>query len=324
VDSVRDLARRFPDAHLVPTTVARVPALDMLAGARLHVALESLQVTGSFKVRGALAALAHARDTHGDSVRVVAASAGNHGAGVAYAAQILGVHAVVVTPSTAPAAKRSRITAYGAELLTTASPHYDDAEAKALALAGEQGMVFISPYDDPFVAAGNGGSLAFDIVRALGRAPDCVICPFGGGGLASGLAWGLEIAWREGGGRGDVPRVWGAQSEASPAMALSLERGRAVNRLESSGTLAEGLEGGISDAGFERARATTAGVMVVDEGAIAHAMRYAKQELGLVIEGSAATALVPVLTELPTAVRAERDAGDAVVVVVLTGRNVDS
>jgi threonine dehydratase len=112
--------------------------------------------------------------------------------------------------------------------------------------------------------------------------------------------------------------VWGVQSEASCAMAMSLERGSAVERLETGGgTLAEGLEGGISAEGFARARAAVGGVVVVTEAQIAHAMLHAYREMGLVLEGSAATALVPVLFGLPEEVRG----GD--VLVVLTGRNVD-
>ncbi len=322
-----DLGARFPAAALVPTTVVRARALDALADrrglARVWLALESLQVTGSFKVRGALVALAEALGKHGPRVRVLAASAGNHGAGVAYAARALGLHATVVMPAGAPRAKRARVLGYGAELVEIATPHYDDAEAHALDLARAAGTdaVFVSPYDDPFVAAGNGGSLGFEIARALGHTPDVVVCPFGGGGLASGLGWAID-ALGEPSARGEPRRVWGVQSEASPAMALSLAAGAAVTRLEADGeTLAEGLEGGISDAGFARARVAIAGVVVVPERAIALAMAFALRELGVVLEGSAATALVPVLEGLPEELVPAPHAKD--VVVVLTGRNVD-
>ena len=267
VTDVNDLPARFPEAKLLPTTVARVPKLDpsdssVAGGVRVWVALESLQVTGSFKVRGALVALAEARRAHGPDVHVVAASAGNHAAGVAYAARVLGVRATVVMPNGAPKAKRARVLAEGAEIVLVDSPHYDDAEAHALRLASESGRVFVSPYDDPFVAAGNGGSLGFEIANALGKAPDVVLCPFGGGGLASGLGWSLRSTHASAG--GSAPEIWGVQSEASPAMALSLSTGSAVTRLEAGGeTLAEGLEGGISRSGFARARAEVAGVLVV-------------------------------------------------------------
>jgi threonine dehydratase len=191
------------------------------------------------------------------------------------------------------------------------SDHYDDAEALAKELAITQGRVFLSPYDDDNVVLGNGTSLAFDIVEALGRVPERVLAPFGGGGLASGLAWGMAA---ESEGR----RVWGVQSEASCAMAMSLERGAAVERLETGGTtLAEGLEGGISVDGFARAREAVAGVVVVTEKGIAEAMAWGCDALGMELEGSAATAVVPLLEGLPESLRG----GD--VVAVLTGSNVD-
>jgi threonine dehydratase len=306
---VRHLGTRFPQARLREVPVVRAQEVDRLADpggdTRVWLALESMQVTGSFKVRGALMAL----DALRDRGRIVAASAGNHGAAVSYAASILRLAATLYVPRTIAAAKRERIERYGAQLVIAPSDHYDDAEAMAKEVAASRGTSFVSAYDDDLVVLGNGSSLGFEIVRALGRVPARILAPFGGGGLATGLAWAL-------GGEG---AVWGAQSEASCAMAMSLERGSAVERLETGGTtLAEGLEGGISASAFERARGVVAGVVVVSEVQIARAMVHAYKDLGLVIEGSAAAALAPVLEGLPGPVRG----GD--VVVVLTGRNVDA
>jgi threonine dehydratase len=317
--SVTHLGERFPEAQLRTPPLLRVPDLDRLADpegrVRVWLALESLQVTGSFKVRGALTALAAARERLGDRARVVAASAGNHGAGVAYAARALGLVSTIVMPRDAPEAKRARVLAYGAELVLSSSPHYDDAEAEGQALAARTGALFVSPYDDELVAAGNGGSLAFDIARTLGRAPELVLCPFGGGGLASGLSWAFDSLESVG-----PRRVWGVQSEASPAMALSLVKGAAVTRLEGdTETLAEGLEGGISTGGFARARRAVAGIIVVTEAEIASSMAFALRELGLVLEGSAATSLVPLLGGLPAEIPLAPGGSDCV--AVLTGRN---
>jgi threonine dehydratase len=145
--------------------------------------------------------------------------------------------------------------------------------------------------------------------------PDALLAPFGGGGLATGLAWALAHEEDR-----DAPprRVWGVQSEASPAMALSLQDDRACVELAGDPTLAEGLEGGISPEAFDRARAAIAGVLVVREARIGAAMVHAERDLGLVLEGSAAIALVPAMHGLPPALRG----GD--VVCVLTGRNVDA
>jgi len=239
---------------------------------------------------------------------VVAASAGNHGAGVAYAANVLSMEATVVVPTNAPEAKRSRITRYGARLVVSYTFGYDAAEREARALAKATGSPFVSPYDDLAVVAGNGASLGFEIEAALGHTPDVVIAPFGGGGLATGLACALPSA-----------RVFGAQSEASPAFALSIERGHAVESLDAAETLADGLEGGISQAAFERALSVVAGVIVVSEDAIATAMATAYRSLGVRIEGSAAAAVAPLFA--PDLMAQLRPSGD--VIVVLTGRNVD-
>jgi threonine dehydratase len=317
LEAVRDLAARFPEARLRKAAVVRATELDRRADpsgeTRVWLAIESLQVTGSFKVRGALVALAALPE----GVTAIAASAGNHGAGVAYAARVLGRHARIVVPDATPAVKREKISSYGAELVIAPSPHYDDAEqlAKALAEAQPERSHFVSPYDDLDVVAGNGASLGFEIVAALGGIPEVVLVPIGGGGLAAGVAAAFAHEAHED--LAQVRRVWGVQSEASPAMADSLARGSAIERLEGKVTIAEGLEGGISPSGYARARSAIAGVIVAPEMAISEAMSFAYSSLGLVLEGSAAVALTPVLGGLPEQVRG----GD--VLVVLTGRNLD-
>jgi threonine dehydratase len=315
LDAVRYLTARFPAARLREVPLLRASELDAKADptgqTRVWLALEALQVTGSFKVRGALVALA----AHRDRQHVVAASAGNHGAGVAYAARVLGLSATVCVPRTAPQTKRARIEKYGAELVVAASDQYDDAEDLAKEIAVTQGSVFVSSYDDIDVVLGNGSSLGFEIVRALGGVPEHVLVPFGGGGLATGLSWALAAESRSG---DDRRRVWGVQSEAACAMARSIEQGRAVRRMcGSRPTLADGLTGGIAEDAFDRALAVIGGVVVASEAQIATAMAHAYRDMGLVVEGSAATALAPVLWGLPEPIRG----GD--VVVVLTGRNVD-
>jgi threonine dehydratase len=316
LESVRHLGPRFPDARLREVPVVRASELDASAdpsgATRVWLALEALQVTGSFKVRGALSALA-ANARRG---RFVAASAGNHGVAVAYAGNVLDLPVTVCVPRTAARVKRDKIVGYGAELVVAESDHYDDAEALAKELAATTGAAFVSPYDDEDVVLGNGSSLGFEILRALGGVPEHVLAPFGGGGLATGIAWAMQA---EGAANKRAGHVWGVQTEVSAAMAESLERGAAVVRLDARvPTLAEGLEGGISVDAFARARAAVAGVIVVTEGQIAAAMVHAYRNMGLALEGSAAAALVPVLFGLPEPSRG----GD--LVVVLTGRNVDS
>lgn len=272
---------------------ARVEKVVVLTRGSVTFAVESLRPEGSFKIRGAVAALARRRG------QVVAASAGNHGIGVASASKRLGIRATVVVPKTAPRKKVDVIRSFGCELIEEGEG-YDAAETFAMTLAKERGVPFLSPYDDVDVVAGNGGTLGLEIADALGRAPRAVVAPIGGGGLATGLACAL----------GPDRIVWGAQSEASPAFALSLERSEAVTTLPYVKSLADGIEGGIAVDAFARAAGTLAGALVVSEDAIADAMKWAARELGLVIEGSAAAALAPVLEGFETDV------------VVLTGRNV--
>jgi len=312
---VRYLCRRFPEARVREVPIVRAHELDARAdpsgATRVWLALEQLQVTGSFKVRGALVALARAMDRG----RVVTSSAGNHGPAVAYAACVLGATATVVVPRTVSASTRDRIERYGAELVVAATDRYVDAEALAKEIAVTQEAAYVSSSDDVDVALGNGSSVGFEIVRALGGVPERVLAPFGGGGLSTGLAWALAA---ETAGRAERG-VWGAQSEAACAMATSIERGRAVETVETSprATLAESLARGVSPETFERAQAALAGVVVVTEAQIGAAMAHAHIDMGLVVEGAAAVALAPVLFGLPEPLRG----GD--VVVVLTGRNVD-
>lgn len=308
LESVRDLGRRFPEAGLRKLVTVRAEELDARADpsgkTRVWLGLESLQVTGSFKVRGALVAVEDER-----ARTIITASAGNHGAGAAYAGAVLDAKVIVWVPRDAPEAKKARISKY-AELVVADVAGYDACEALAKDAARKSNAAFLSPYDDVRVVAGNGASLAFEILEAMPRAPSTVLVPFGGGGLASGLACGFMHA--------EAPvRVWGAQSEASCAMATSLERGRAITELDAVDTLAEALEGGIAVSAFERARSCVAGVLVVSEMEIARGMSMLCRELGLIVEGGGACAFAAAQNGLPDHVRG----GD--VLVLLTGRNVD-
>lgn len=311
--SLDDLPGRFPGAGLRRVACIEAPWLARLAdpsgSTTVALALEHLQCTGSFKFRGALCAVDALH--HAGVRRVVAASAGNHGIGVARAARLLGTRATIVVPAAAPSSKTARIEREGAAI-ERVEGGYDAAEARALELASEQGACFLSPYDDDFVLAGNGGSLGLEICAALRTVPDRVIVPIGGGGLATGMAWAMATAASQ-----SVPRpVWTVQSEASAAFALSVTAGRAQERLETTiPTLADGLEGGISARAFARAASTVAGVSVVSEADISAAMRSLRDRLGLMVEGSAATGVALAMQGFPPHLCGGRT------VIALTGRN---
>jgi threonine dehydratase len=314
LEGVRHIGRRFPEARVREVPLVRAFELDLRAdpsgGTFVWLALEALQVTGSFQVRGALVGVASARSWR---VRhVVAPSAGNHGVAIAYAANLLDVAATVVIPRTVPLTKREKIERYGAELVVAESDRYEVAETLARDLAAVRGAKLVSPTEDLDVVLGNGASLGFEIVRALGAVPERVLAPFDGG-LATGLAWALAA---EASGSAQRP-VWGVQSEARSAMATLLERGGFEKFDEGGPSLAEELSASVSEDAFECARSALAGIGVVTEAQIASAMAHAYLDMGLVLEGTAAVALAPLLFGLPAGLRGGH------VVAVLTGRNVD-
>ena len=202
-----DAAAAVIAGRLAPTPLVPAPALAPDA----HLKLETLQPTGSFKVRGALAALAGA----GPGARVVTASAGNHGLGVAWAAAALGVEAVVVVPETASPAKLAALAALPIEVVRHGRG-YDEAEAHALALAA-QGARYVSPYNDTDVIAGQ-ATLGRELDAQLAGAPVTVVCALGGGGLGSGL--GLWAAGRR------EATVVGVEAGAQPGLHRGARRGR--------------------------------------------------------------------------------------------------
>jgi threonine dehydratase len=275
-------AREVVAAHLEPT-----PLVGTLK-------LESLQPTGSFKVRGALAALSRTPPEE----RVVTVSAGNHGLGVAWAAARLGRAATIVVPETASPAKLGGLERLGADLVRHGAG-YDEAEAHALTLGGR----FVSPYNDRDVIAGQA-----TIGAELPDGPLLVVCPVGGGGLLSGLVlWARE--------RGDV-RVVGVETAASRAVSSAVAAGRIVE-IEVGPTLADGLAGNLEAGSVTPQAARDAdALLAVDEPAIEDAMRALAREHGVVAEGAAATAYAVVDARTVAPRDGER------LVVVVTGRNV--
>jgi len=280
--------------------VAETPLVESPAlGARLK--LESFQPTGSFKVRGAAAALTALEP----GVRVVAASAGNHGLGVAWAAERLEIEATVVVAETASPVKLEALRRFPADLVVHGED-YDAAEEHALALAAERGSRFVSGYNDSDVIAGQ-GSVGLELLEALGGEITLVV-PVGGGGLASGI--GLVAAPAG-------ARVVGVIPEASPAMRASLAAGEVV-QVRVRETLADGLAGNIEPGSVTVPLLSRLldDLVAVSEGEIAAAMRFLVREHGLVVEGSGAAPVAALL-----AGKVERTASTAAVV---SGRNVSA
>jgi threonine dehydratase len=298
-----DLVRARPIVarHLAATPVVASPLL----GPEVVLKLESLQPTGSFKVRGALVAVATAQasDRHGS---VVTASAGNHGLGVAFAARTHAMKATVVIPENASEAKRAALERFDIDLVRHGVT-FDEAEAHALALA-EAGPRFVSAYNDPDVIAGQATVALelFDQVPGL----TTIIAPIGGGGLLAGLA----LAARRRPGIG----VRGVEADASPAVSTSVIAGRVV-AVPIGATLADGLAGNI-EPGSVTVPLIARGVERIagaDERWIGEAVRFLAFEHGLVVEPSGAVAVAALMS-------GRLDPGSGPTAVVVTGANVDA
>ncbi len=297
LESAWDAVRR----NLAVTPVVVAPQL----GPSVSVKLESVQPTGSFKVRGGLAAVS-ATVAEEPGRAVVTASAGNHGLGVAFAASKLGAQVTVVVPTGASAAKVAALQQFDVRLVLHGE-EYGQAEAHALALAAAEGSRYVSPYNDPDVIAGQ-STLAREL-RA--QVPDLatVVVPCGGGGLLAGTVLELE---------GTGVRVVGVESEASPSMSTALAAG-AVVPIEVEASLADGLAGNLEPGTVTLRIALAHGVEVltVSEADIRSAMAYAVTKMGLVLEGAAAVAVAALRAGV---VAPDPDAGATV--ALLTGRNV--
>jgi threonine dehydratase len=287
------------------TPLERSAALSDRLGAEVWLKLECFQLTGSFKLRGALNALL-ALDDAARQRGVLTASAGNHGLGVARAASLTGLPATVVVPETASAAKVDLLRQTGCDLVLY-GPDYDAAEAHAIELARTRGVTFVSAYDHPAVVAG-GGTIALEILETLPET-DLLVVPAGGGGLISGVALAAKVVKPE-------IQVYGVQSVASPSLHAALAAGRqvAVSVLDS---LADGLSGNIAEGSItvDLARRYVDKVILVEEAEIAAAMRAVLEHEHVLVEGSAAVT-VAALQSGRLSVAGRR------AVLVLTGRNV--
>lgn len=201
---------------------------SQMTGNKVYLKPENMQVTGAYKIRGAyykISTLSDEERQHG----LITASAGNHAQGVAYAARVYGCKAVIVMPTTTPLIKVERTRNYGAEVVLYGDV-YDDACAKALELAAENGYTFIHPFDDLTVATGQ-GTIAMEIVKELPLV-DYILVPVGGGGLATGISTLTKML-------NPKIKVIGVEPAGANCLQTSLEKGE-VTTLPSVNTIADG------------------------------------------------------------------------------------
>ncbi|MGH7963481.1 MAG: threonine ammonia-lyase [Candidatus Binatia bacterium] len=279
--------------------------MSRMAEARVFFKLENLQMTGSFKERGALnklLSLSAAEHQKG----VIAASAGNHGLAVAFHAQRLGIPATIVIPRFAPLVKVSRARGYAAEVIQ-AGMDFDEALAEAQRLQSQRGSIFIPAFDDPAVIAGQ-GTLGLELLEQV-PGLQAVLIPVGGGGLSGGVA----LALKESGYNG---QVIGVQAERMPGMRAALDANNPVP-LPAATTIADGIA-------VRRAGALTLPlvhryvdtVVTVSEAEIAHAILLLLENEKTVVEGAAATTLAALLNR-------PLDLAGQTVVLILSGGNID-
>jgi len=262
--------------YVLRTALVRSRALSEQLGGDVWLKMECEQHGGSFKLRGALNALMSLWEGE-RADGVVASSAGNHGIGVAMAAQQLGVRARIFVPASAPQVKRAKIASFGAEI-DASQPSYDAAEDAAKRYALQMGATFVSPCTGRNLLAG-AGTVAFEIFEERPEIATLVVC-VGGGGLAGGIGGFVRSA-------ANNTRVYGAQSVRTNAMSLALAAGGAVD-VPDLPTLADGLAGRVDQEMYLQGKQALDGIATVEEADIAAAIRFLHEEHGAVVEGSGA------------------------------------
>jgi threonine dehydratase len=296
----------------VETPLLESPRLNREIGGRLLLKAESLQVTGSFKLRGAANRVASLSD---DERRrgVVARSSGNHGLAIAHCASLIGTSAVVVAPDTAPAAKIARIAAYGARVVQV--PMRDLADV-ASELTARENRVLVSPADDFWVVAG-AGTVGLEIAAQAARLNakvDAVLICCSGGGLTAGCLLGLSAA-------SPTTKVYAVEALGFEKMAQSLAAGRRIDLPPGGHSICDAISGlYMAEIPFAIIRQHVggpfAGTFAVSDDDAKTAMRVAFGEFGVAVEPGGAVALAAMLTgKMPL--------DGKTVVVTLSGRNVD-
>jgi threonine dehydratase len=302
IDDIRAAAARL-NGHLLRTPCVESRTLSQLTGCQVFLKFENLQYTASFKERGACNKLAQL--TPDERARgVIAMSAGNHAQGVAYHAQRLGLRAVIVMPRFTPGVKVERTRGFGAEVVLHGDT-LDEARAHARALAAQQGLVFVHPYDDEAIVAGQ-GTVALEMLADVPDL-DTLVIAVGGGGLIAGMATAAK-ALKPG------IEVIGVQTERFPAMVNAI---KGTHLPQGSSTIAEGIAVGTpGEVNLPIVRARVDDLLLVDEGDIEQAIVMLLEIEKTLVEGAGAAGLAALLKH------PQRFAGRRVG-LVLCGGNID-
>lgn len=308
MDSLITEAAAFLEGRIRRTPVEFSRGLSQILGVPVWLKLESMQLTGSFKIRGALFRISRLTEEERRD-GVVTCSAGNHGKAVAYAAHEAGVRATICVPRSVDRAKFEGMVALGAEVRVSEFDGYDDTQDWALQIAAEQGRTFISPFDDYAVMAANGGTVAIEVLEDAPAARSFIL-PVGGGGLSGGFAFWAKQRLTD-------STITGCQHVLSPALRMSLDAGHAITKLPAVDTMAGGVEGGIGALAFGVLGPLVNQVALVSEEEILEGVRWMLQHHQYLIEPTAAVPIAACLTG-----KIEKLTEPAV--VVISGRNVST
>lgn len=296
-------ANRLRDViHLNPISSSQT--FSQLSGAELYLKCENLQKTGSFKVRGAYNKISLLKEA--GVTKVVASSAGNHAQGVAYAATSLGIESTIVMPRNAPLAKAAATEGYGAKVVLHGDC-YDDAYQKALEIQSETGAVFVHPFNDEDVIAGQ-GTISLEVLRDL-PALDAIMVPAGGGGLLSGIAYCMKQI-------NPRVRVIGVQAEGADAIVRSFRQKKHLVT-KTSATIADGIAvKAPGDITVDIINQYVDEMVTVSDDEIAEAILLLLERTKLVVEPAGAASLA-------AAINKKCDLAGKKVVCLLSGGNID-
>ncbi|MCS7103816.1 MAG: threonine ammonia-lyase, partial [Candidatus Korarchaeum sp.] len=298
IEEARALLR--PVIHETPLMTSRT--LSELSGSEVHLKMENLQKTGSFKVRGAY----YKMKMIGNLSGVVAASSGNHAQGVAYSASLLGIKAVIVMPKHTPLFKINATKSYGAQVVLHGET-YDDAYIKAKEVSESEGLPFIHPFNDPDVIAGQ-GTIGIEVQEEIGGC-DAVVVPVGGGGLISGIAIAMKTLNPE-------VKVIGVQPSGAPTGYLSYKQGDLVETQQAY-SIADGVVvKRPGDLTLRIMKSFVDDIVLVDDRDVARAIFLLLERVKTVVEGAGALSVAALLSGR-LKLEGKR------VVCVLSGGNID-
>jgi threonine dehydratase len=301
---VMDAERRIRD-HVRETPLEHSPYLSRLGKCQVYLKLETIQFSGSFKSRGAVNKILSLTPEEKDR-GIITCSTGNHGMAVAYLLQKFGIKGIIFLPESAAEAKVEAIRLYEANI----QQYGDDSletEIEAKRFADQKGMIWISPYNDPYIVGGQ-GTIAVELERQL-DCPNTILVPIGGGGLISGIAGYLKS-------KDDGIEFIGCQPENSRVMYESIKAGKILD-MESQPTLSDATAGGVEQGSitFDIIRELVDDFVVVNEVEIKNAIRLILEKHYMLIEGSAALSVASFLKEK------ERFQGKHVVLII-TGSKI--